>query len=96
MLLMNNNTSITSPFTEKTNRLIEAKNNITVTHSSTNKNLSPSEPKHLPLLLSLGPSITMGCLTPDWNHVPSQRSGKSQVPVTRDASLYLFVTLLIQ
>lgn len=51
-----------------------------ITYSSTTKNLSPSDPRHLPLLLSRGPSIIIGCRTPDWNHVPSHRSGKKQTP----------------
>lgn len=46
------------------------------THSSTTRNLSPSDPRQRPLLLNRGPSIRMGWRTPDWNHVPSQRSGK--------------------
>lgn len=49
-----------------------------VTHSSTIRNLSPSEERHLPLFDRMGPSIMMGWMTPDWNHFPSHLVGNAQ------------------
>lgn len=51
------------------------KQNRVCTHWSTRRNLSPSLCRHLPLLDNSFLEITIGCLTPLWNQVPSHFSG---------------------
>lgn len=47
------------------------------THSSTTRNLSPSEAMHLPRKLNVEPLIDTGCWLPLRNHEPSQRLGNT-------------------
>jgi hypothetical protein len=53
------------------------------THSSTTTNLSPSEAMHRPLVLRRLCSIMIGCLTPDWNQLPSHLLGNRHKSVER-------------
>lgn len=60
---------------------------LTPTHSSTTTNLSPSEAMQRPLVLRRPCSIVIGCLTPDWNQLPSHLLGKRHASVERSVTL---------